>query len=543
MKSTVYLFKLCGVLSALLVITAACSSSREANRDDDGSDGGSLSDDGGTSKKLDGGEDDKDDEDDPPTKKSTGGNGGSSGSTGGDGPYEADASDGVRCDDDGYCYWPDGHFCDPWGMCCYPDGHCEEEGTVVGGSSGIGGIAGIGGGVIYPPFDPGGMGGNVIDPDDFTDEPWDPPIDDLAEPNWKSSGDPLCTEIQMNVMQPSVWSDSRGVFVAVSGSNNGDYYYDYEDSIVPISISGSMRPISIDPVFGTCVGEGCPRAEIYFNDGNGWDSVYKKENIPDYGWGDVNLTGFENGPLVIYGYQEMVFESGPSSGCGLATIENGVMTCEPIYYVDDLFIVDNNLAFGVYDGDIIRYDGNSWGPLPGSFTENWINQIWANETHLVGTMGGAGRIVVMHDGVWELMDTQTLREFSSIWGFSETDLWAGTYDGKIYHCDAEGCSEIPWQGDSCEYDSNIRELWGSDGVVYFYTNSTIARVVDSEVEVLASFPCPDYEIFYEQTTRVTSMWGNGPNEVFFAIVDESFPRRECGVVYVLWFDGNDFHQI
>jgi hypothetical protein len=211
--------------------------------------------------------------------------------------------------------------------------------------------------------------------------------------------------------------------------------------------------------------------------------------------------------------------------------------------VDDVFIVNDDLAYAIYDGEVIRYNGDSWGPLPGALVDRWVNQIWANETHLFGTMGGAGRIVVLHDGTWELLDTGTLKEFSAIWGFSETDLWAGTYDGSIFHCDGKSCSEISWQGDNCDYDDDIREMWGSDGVVYFYTNSTIARVVDSKVEVLASFPCPDYDIYYEEVPRITSMWGNGPNEVFFTVLDESFPRRECGVVYVLWFDGNEFHQI
>lgn len=550
MKSAVYLCNICCVLGALLIMTAACSSSREAKNKDDKDDSGSLEDtDGGTFQEPDGseGEDAGGDKYDPPIKASTGGRGGSAGSTGGDGFGGSDDPESVRCEDNGYCYWPDGHWCDPWGMCCYADGYCEEEQVGDGGSAGIGGAAGV---MILPPIYSGGMGGGGINPDDFTDEPWDPPIDDLAEPNWKSSGDSLCTKMQANVMRPSVWSDSRGVFVAVSGSNNGDYYYEYEDSYGP---SGIPIDIMIGPGYGTCVGEGCPRAEIYFNGGNGWESVYKEDNIPDYGWGDVELTGFENGPLVIHGYQEMFFGPGSQEGCGIATIENGVMTCEPIYYVDDVFIVNNNLAYGVYDGDIIRYNGSSWGPLPGSFTENWINQIWADENYLFGTMGGAGRIVSLHEGVWELMDTQTLREFSSIWGFSETDLWAGTYDGRIFHCDGDSCREIPWQGDSCDYDSDIQNIWGSDGVVYFHTGRSIARIVDSKVEVLASFPCPEgdtyYEdvfiggIYYEEIPRITSMWGNGPNEVFFSLVDESFPRRECGVVYVLWFDGSEFHQI
>jgi len=546
MKSTAYLSYLCCALGALLIVTTACSSSRKANENDDESDdGGSESDlDGGTRHELDADTDDDDDDDDygvPPTKGYSSDGGGSAGAVvGGSGPYKLDAGDSVRCDEDGYCYWPDGHYCDPWGMCCYPDGHCEEEPT-TGGAAGIGDvIIGAAGGSIFPPFE--GIPGEIpIDPDDFTDEPWDPPIDGLAEPQWRDSGKPLCTEMQRDVRSHSVWSDSRGVYVLVSGAGIGDYHYEYDESVFP----DDFGPVPVDimmPGFGRCVGEGCPRLEIYFNDGNGWDSVFREETAYEFGPGDSQLTGFDSGPLLIYGYYGMPFPVGGESDCGLATIENGVKTCEPIYYVDDVFVVNKNLAYGIYEGDVIRYNGNSWGPLPGVLSDSWINQIWADESFLVGAMEGAGRLVVLRDGTWELLDTGTLQAFYAIWGFSETDLWAGTYDGGIFHCNGESCSEISWPGDKCEYSSGIREIWGSDGVVYFYTDSTIARIVDSEVEVLVSFPCSTYEYEFQEVPVITSMWGNGPNEVFFTITDESFPRRECGVTYVVWFDGKEFHQ-
>jgi hypothetical protein len=382
MKSSVYLFNLCGVLlTALMIITAACSSSREVNKNDDKSDSGAQSDtDGGTSSEMDDGEEEgREEEEDPTTTNSTSGRGGSAGSSGSYQPYDPGASDSVRCDTDGYCYWPDGHFCDPWGMCCYPDGHCEQEDIVVGvgGSTGISPVAGAAGIIIFPPYPTGGIGGSGIDPNDFTDEPWKPPIDELAEPKWKSSGDTLCTEMQTNIMSHSVWSDSRGVFVLVSGSGNGDYYYEYEDTLIPTDV-GTPISVIMPPGFGTCVGEGCPSIKIYFNDGNGWETIYQEDQIPDIGWDESQLTGFDKGPLVVYGYHEMFFEEGGTSACGLATIENGTKTCEPIYYVDDVFIVNDDLAYAIYDGEVIRYNGDSWGPLPGALVDRWVNQIWAN---------------------------------------------------------------------------------------------------------------------------------------------------------------------
>jgi len=550
MRSVTSLFTICGIYIVLLSITTACSSSRRVNRDgqdDSENDSGSESDfDGGTSREPDSGEESY--ESASGGKTITAGSGGSV-VPGSVGPFKTDASDSMRCDSDGYCYWPDGHYCDPWGTCCYPDGHCESEPTATATAGTISGVATAGAidpGIMLPttPFmntpsfmDP--LGGIDIDPDDFTKQPWNPPIDDLAEPRWRDSGEPLCTGIQGSATSQSVWSDSRGVYVLVSGAGVGEYQYEYDESMLPPGMS--MPPPGLLPglPFGTCVGEGCPRIEIYFNDGNGWDSTFLESTATaPFGSSDVYITGFEDGPILMYGDQNIFPFLGSSDSCGLAFIENGTKTCEPITNVDDVFVVNDRLAYAVYQGDLIHYTGSSWGPIPGALTDSDISLIWATENRLFAVMYGAGRIGVSHDGVWEVLDTGTLEEFSALWGFSESDLWAGTNGGGVFHCDGMTCNEISWEGDNCAYDSEIRQMWGSDGVVYFYTSSTIARIFDSKVEVLASLPCAEDS----EVPRITSLWGNGPNEVFFTLVDESFPRRECGVVYVVWFDGNEFHQ-
>ncbi len=530
MRSVASLFTICGIFAILLSVTTACSSSRRVNQDDE-NDSGSRSDpDGGTSRESDGGEElDKD----PSSEKITAGSSGSADSTGGDGRSKEDNPVLVRCDSDGYCYWSDGH-CESEAI----DAGAPIDVVPTGGVIEVGPIAGSSGGAVpVPPFFTGPAGGRVIDPDDFTKEPWDPPIDDLAEPRWRNSGDPLCTEMQNDIMSHSVWSDSRGVYVLASGSGNGEYHYELDESVMPPGFP--VTSSSLIPPFGSCVGEGCPRIEIYFNDGNGWESVFREDLMaPFFGPGETQITGFDNGPLLMFGYQDIFSIISSSSACGLATIENGDKTCEPISYVEDVFVVNNSSAYASYEGDLIRYNGSSWGPLPGALSDNSINVIWANETHLYGTMNGAGRIVELHNGAWELLDTGTLEEFTALWGFGESDLWAGTDNGSVFHCEEGTCGEISWQGDDCAYDSEVGQIWGSNGTVYFYTPSSIARIVDSEVEVLASLPCPEDQ----EVPRITSLWGNGPNEVFFTIVDESFPRRECGVTYVVWFDGKEFHR-
>jgi hypothetical protein len=102
---------------------------------------------------------------------------------------------------------------------------------------------------------------------------------------------------------------------------------------------------------------------------------------------------------------------------------------------------------------------------------------------------------------------------------------------------------MDWQGDGCNLEPGIRGMWGSDDTLYFHTDTGIMKVEDSEIETLLSFSCIDQEMDYEESTVITSVWGNSPDEVFFTVRDGSFPRRECGVTYLLWFDGNEFHQI
>ncbi len=473
------------------------------------SDGGVDDDENGSDPKNDESEEEDDNGDSKPQKADAGG-----------------AEDSVRCEDDGYCYYPDGHFCDPYGMCCYPDGRCVEE-EVDGGTGGSSG----------DPFDMfGPRDGSPIDPSDMTDEPWKPPIDDLAESLYGNSTETLCTGYQTEVYAHSVWSDSRGVFVLASGYRNGEYHYEYPES------EDEVTDGPFYPGMEICVGEGCPTGKIFFNNGNGWDVVFEQEQMMENGPMDSRLTGFENGPLVMYGYDE-IFTGDDYIGCGLSTIENGNRKCEPVYWVDHVFIVNDDLAYGLFEGDMIIYEDGFWGPMPGTMMSISMHELWANETHIFGLMDG-GRIVMMHDGDWESLNTRTLNTFSSIWGFSETDVWAGTYEGaELYHFDGGVWNEIDWEGDGCGTQSSIRGMWGSNGVLYFHTETAIGKVVDSEVEILAAFPCPDYDLSYEEQTEIVSLWGNRPDDVYFLIRDGGFPRRECGIIYLLHYDGNEFHQI
>ncbi|MBN1652443.1 MAG: hypothetical protein JXA30_01570 [Deltaproteobacteria bacterium] len=403
----------------------------------------------------------------------------------------------VVCYSDGYCYYPDGTYCDPWGTCCDRYGMCW--GTVTG--------AGAGG---YIPV--GGYGGTQAP---YTSEPWDPGITNLGDSGWKNSEELLCTGRPAYLESLSVWSDSRGVFVLVSG--NGEGYSSWDER-------------------GNCIGSGCYSVSIYLNDGSGWSTHY--EDIGTSYSMQKSLTGFETGALIAYGWEDVAIVQNSSGICGLSIIENGTKRCEPVYGVEDLFVVNETLAYGIIEGGIIRYNGTSWGPLPVVTSEVWGRRLWANETHLFLLTDGPGAILTLSNGTWHQQDTGTLHDFSAIWGFSENDVWAGSYNGGIFHYDGEAWSQIDWQNANCPQDPAILDMWGDNGTLYFYTSSLIARVEGTEVEVINEWPCNDMGT----QLWISSMWGNSADEVFFAISDSSYPYRECGSAHLLWFDGTRLHE-
>jgi len=90
-------------------------------------------------------------------------------------------------------------------------------------------------------------------------------------------------------------------------------------------------------------------------------------------------------------------------------------------------------------------------------------------------------------------------------------------------------------------------MWGQAGVLYFYTASTVYRMLGNQVEPTLTLPCDEW-----RSLSVRSVWGNSPSEVFIAIqnyrleqrVDDQgsvstlpVPADSCGAIRILYFDG------
>lgn len=402
-----------------------------------------------------------------------------------------------ECEGESTCCYDDGTCCFDDGTCCYPDGTCcnDLEGWCEGGP---------GPGPGPGPFPPPG-------PPPVTSDPWEAPVD-LGAPGWRDSEEPLCTGMQIYWGSHGVWSDSRGVFVMVGGE--GDGYY---------------------PEYGDCYGEDCPGTGVWFNDGTGWELFLEPEQSRTL-YSEQRLTGFPGGDLISYGYGDTY----DGRGCGLSTITRGGQQCEPVWEARGVSVVNSDLAYALVDGGLIRYADGAWGPYPGVLNESGnLNALWADETSIFAASWNAGQLLQLVDDRWTVLDTRTLQSFSAIWGYADDDVYAGTEEGGLFHYDGTSATPIAWeQGGNCRWTSGIRGIWGARGVTYFHTDNELGRIVDGRAETLASWPCSDFE----DQPRITSMWGNGPNELFVAVQDVRQPRQECGTTFLLHYDGQEFHR-
>jgi hypothetical protein len=336
--------------------------------------------------------------------------------------------------------------------------------------------------------------------------PWVPPFDaeDVGEPGWKQSTEPLCPGVG-ELAYGSVWSDSRGVFVSTTVYSQG-----------------------MEPGGGMCVG--CPYVKIQHNDGTGWSTLEDNDL-----YGQHRIKGFEGGKLVLFGSGQKI--DSPSNLCGLAVLDGSTLTCQPVDGVTDVAVTGTS-AYAALQGQLIRYDGTSWGPVPVAFPgQPDLYQLWANEEVVIGTGTAAGRMFSLRGTTWAVEDTRTLETFTSVFGLASNDIWAGTAQEHLFHYDGSAWTQVSWPGSGCGQLSGIVPMWGKDGVMYFATATSIARWNGTSVEVIAQWDCNT------RSTVVAGLWGNSPTELFVLMLDFSERQGSCGSQFLMHYDGTKFHRM
>ncbi len=368
----------------------------------------------------------------------------------------------------------------------------DRAGAPSGGSSqgGSGGGAGASGGSASGP-----------PPDDRPQRPpWDPPIP-IGEPGWEESTSPLCETNQGMMRAFDVWADDRGVYT----------FFDTE-----------CNPLAGVPCTDT---EG---SSLQVNDGTGWQWLL------DPGLLVPRLSGLPGGPVVLSG------ERDGQAGIFFLEEDGSVTLSHPLEdtFTVEVFGVAPDRAYALGGRDVLEYRDGAWHQL--ETLEGRPAALWADEAALV--VVGGDQMVLMRTSTEEPL--QQLEDvpagyYTAVWGFGPDDLWLGNSVGQLVHYDGASFERFD-TGDPDAADGGITALWGDAGVVYFTTPTAFGRADRDGTEVLFArepdaAPTDSYFV-------PTALWGRSADEVFLAISDERFERYACGSAFIVWFDGEAFHQ-
>jgi hypothetical protein len=363
--------------------------------------------------------------------------------------------------------------------------------------------------------------------------PWEPPFAELGDDGWLESTTPLCAGMD-RITSLELWSDARGVFALVSGEG---YTLVPASSVSdPVDDDAGVSDPSHDGAWVLDSSAHFARTKIWFNDGSGWLTALDDQSVT----GAFGLSGLLDSSLLLHQPGGPVAASATLRSCSIGTVDDETLSCLDLDPVSDLFAVDGERAYAIMGGTrLLVYDGERWRSDT-AFIPYPVSALWADAETVVA-VGRVGTVLTLEQGQWSLADPGTLEHFTSVWGSARDDLWAGTSSGSVYRFDGVAWSLAGQMGGvTCLREVAVAGIWGADGEVYFHTDSQIARWTGTEIESLANWSCSTNI----GGTRITDLWGNGPGQVFIAVVDNlRFPSGLCGPGYVVHFDGERFHRM
>ncbi|MFH2006823.1 MAG: hypothetical protein ABI333_09590 [bacterium] len=337
--------------------------------------------------------------------------------------------------------------------------------------------------------------------------PWSPPVTNAGTPGWRDSETPWEPEECETLVQLDLWSYDDGVFVL----------QDYED--------------------GTG-GSGCLMYQrISYNDGSGWTDYYEQCSMTEHELGSI--TGFPGGQLMAAG-------SGRTAGPVLWIYEDDAELSADLDVLD-MFVVNENLAYAIDHEKAYRYDGIDWEPVPAYFPYE-LDSIWADATDLYG-VGPLGTIISYAGVDWVVHDSGTIESLSTVWGFGGNNVWVGSAEsGLLLHYDGVAWTPHQWPVRPPGADATIQGMWGQDGVLFFHTHTQLVRWDGTEFTDLSTWPCEELEIapgeiVCDNGLLVESIWGNSPTELFVGLRDTSIWPGDCSALFLLWFDGVEYHWL
>ena len=222
----------------------------------------------------------------------------------------------------------------------------------------------------------------------------------------------------------------------------------------------------------------------------------------------------------------------PGDMYNLWYIDGGTATREVEFSTLDVFAVNAELAYACATVGLLRHDGSTWTRVtPDSDCPG--NHLWASEDAIY-VAGREGLVYSFSGDEWIPEETGSFSDLSAIWGFGASDLWVGSYNGRLLHKDETGWMEMEWP--QVEEGIEIVGMWGMDGILFFHTAAHLVRWDGTSFEVLGYWPFGDY-----RHIQINAIWGNSLTELFLAVRDTDHPTAGCGTEYVLWWDGSEFH--
>jgi hypothetical protein len=306
-----------------------------------------------------------------------------------------------------------------------------------------------------------------------------------APPLWRNSYRPFADEIE-GASELSVWSDDRGVFIL------GARYPDAPNSYAPV-------------------------ISVWSNLGGGWQTTYTwpEGTSFDYGQGRVRLRGFVDGPLIALSVRPCAIQFVDSQGAHCSGSSRAAA---------DVATVSADLAYATYANRLLRFDGALWtqlgDPLPQIGNSS---ALWADSSTVVVISEG-NVFLVGSDGAAVPQSELPAGRVTAVWGFGSTNLWAGTADGQLFHCDG-----TTWLARASLADASdkITRLWGSDGDLFILTDNELAKWDGTRTVLLDSISAPG---------GYTDVWGNSSKEVF--VVGYTCDDGSHCVAETRWFNGS-----
>lgn len=333
-------------------------------------------------------------------------------------------------------------------------------------------------------------------------------------PVWRESTMGLCAEYTGDAQAHGVQATAQGVYSHVTIVNN------------PLAMGAAWeRP------WGRAV---------YFNGGTGW---VERAFVPgDYLSGGFVATSTGTVFLADVGCGVVRVAPGPS------TFENVRCALEQPRYSRTLLSVapdDSVFALSSFPSGVsavYRHDGASFEKvidlptLPdveheGAITKTTYTALAAWEDgFVVGTSEGELRVYV-----GELLEQRRApngERVSSISATGPSDIWLAS-GFALDHYDGETFTRHTIPGTCGPGDFS---LYVSGTTAYFVHARAFGRVVDGEVEVLASLAC-------DSSTLFRGISGTSPTEVFVTMENRDFVDYACGTTFMGYFDGVVMHRL